>query len=589
MPAAATAVLSAQALAETPSIYTLVDDDDRDCLSFDSTWMSLKHYSTSSQQTEPVTTSDRSNQSAPTSTASTQTAVERSTEPLTSAELSADCTAFLARVLAMMEEHVLGNAQSHAFDGFSVSWDEDRAAVTRLHSLQHVPRATAAAFPPSCTALSWNSSGSLLAASYGHLQHSGWCSHAAFLAVWNVHRRLLDPAQADTVVELTSCVSSLAFHPSQPSLIAVGLHTGQIRLLDLSDVDDPVLCSSTISSLTHCEPVTALQWVPALYPATAATSGASLPSSHLLLSSGLDGKVLTWSPEARLAHPLQGALCAPSAVYHGHGASNAFPSIALTALSLSSDRLALVVGTQAGGVLRGLHSQRRAKGGQVKSGECRWTKDAYTLLDAAPLATKFDAKKLVEQHALLSSSSPVIDLPLLFSSPVPPALLYPALTSAAHRAHDGAVHAVAFSPFHAGLFLTVSADRAVRLYRVGREAELWAGVVGEGGVAGWDVCWSISRPLVFAVADCEGEVGVWDLAADWTKPVAALKAEESAAGGVAGTGVGVVRLSWNGDDGSVLAGVDVKGRAHVWQLSGKLSNVQPGEQRMLDRIGAASR
>ena len=143
---------------------------------------------------------------------------------------------------------------------------------------------------------------------------------------------------------------------------------------------------------------------------------------------------------------------------------------------------------------------------------------------------------------------------------------------------------VGFSPFCAGVFLTVSVDRTVRMYRVGREEEVWAGVVGEG-VAGWDVCWSVSRPLVFAVADCDGGVGVWDLAADGVKPVLVMRAEE----GGGGKGVGVVKLRWNTVDGSVLAGVDVKGRAHVWQLGGKLSSVQPGEQRMLESIGATSR
>ena len=234
----------------------------------------------------------------------------------------------------------------------------------------------------------------------------------------------MDPRRADMAVELTACVSALAFHPSSPSLLAVGLHSGQVRLLDLSNADDPLIAASTISSLTHCEPVTGLAWAPALYPVTSTTAPA-LPTSHLLLSCALDGKLLTWGLEAGLAHPAQGLLCAPSALWHGHGASNAFPSIALTSLSLSPDNLSLVTGTQGGGLLHSMHTQRRPKAGFVKSGECKWSKDAYALLDLAPLTTKFDAKRTVEQHALLTGGQPVIDLAALFGSPVGPGLLYP--------------------------------------------------------------------------------------------------------------------------------------------------------------------
>ena len=261
------------------------------------------------------------------------------------------------------------------------------------------------------------------------------------------------------------------------------------------------ICSSTIGALQHCEPITTLAFVPALYQATTAaapssnaddgshaqssTTVASL-ASHLLLSSSLDGKLLTWSFDNRLSHPIQGALCSPSAHYHGHGSSNAFTSLALSALSFSIDQRTYTAATEAGGLLRGLHSQHQKKSGHIKSGDLRWEKEAYAYVEAASVVNKFEAKKQIEQHVALQSKT-TIAVADVFASPVTPALLYPSLAVSAYRCHDGGVNAVRFSPFEKAVWLSVSDDRSVRLYVVGVERSVWScplpsGVAGLGRV-----------------------------------------------------------------------------------------------------------
>ena len=590
-------------LLDTPLIYAL-GDDDGDTIDIQTTWRSSKKHTHAAQQTDPLPSSDQSTQS--TSTAATATQTDDSDKSgqwgSENGQLSSGCVEWLASVLEAVEQQVLANVVSHAFDGYSVTWDEDRGAVTKLHTLQHKPptAAVAATFPPSCTAVAWNSTGSLLAVAYSHLQHSGWCSHTSSLALWNIHRRQLRAEQADSVVELASCITALCFHPNMPSVIVVGLHSGQIRVLDVSGGEDELICSSTIGTLQHCEPITTLAFVPALYhtTATAASSNADNTSSvssstiasltsHLLLSSSLDGKLLTWSFDNRLSHPIQGSLCSPSTHYHGHGSSNAFTSLALSALSVSIDNHTYTAATEAGGLLRGLHSQHQKKSGHIKSGELRWEKEAYAYVEAASVVHKFEAKKQIEQHVTLQSRS-TITVADVFASPVTPALLYPSLAVSAYRCHDGGVNAVRFSPFDRSVWLSVSDDRSVRLYVVGVERSVWSCPL-PSGVAGWDVCWSVSRPLVFACADCEGGVHVYDMLVDVLRPVLTLRTDEEEGGSGVGKAeaAGVVKLQWNTNDGSVLTGVDVRGRAHVWQLGGKLSSVQPGEQRRLEEIAAA--
>ena len=603
MPVEIASAVSAFSLLDTPAIYTL-GDDDGDSIEVPTTWLSSKKLNHAGQQTEPLQSSEQSTQSIDTAATATQTDAGGSSRQWGSDthQLSDDCVQWLSTVLSLVEQQVLANVSSHAFDGYSVSWDEDRGAVTKLHTLQHKPTAAAAAavFPPSSTAVAWNSTGSLLAVAYSHLQHSGWCSHTSSLALWNIHRRQLRAEQADSVVELASCITALCFHPTMPSVIAVGLHSGQIRVLDVSGGEDELICSSTIGALQHCEPITTLAFLPALYyttataappsdsdSATSASSAVASLGSHLLLSSSLDGKLLTWSFDNRLSHPVQGSLCSPSAHYHGHGSSNAFSSLALSALSFSIDNHTFTAATEAGGLLRGLHSQHAKKSGHIKSGELRWEKEAYAYVEATNVVHKFEAKKQIEQHCALQSKS-TITVADVFASPVTPALLYPTLAVSAYRCHDGGVNAVRFSPFERSVWLSVSDDRSVRLYVVGVERSVWSCPL-PSAVAGWDVCWSVSRPLVFACADCEGGVHVYDLLVDVLRPVLTLRTDDAEAGSSGGRAdaAGVVKLRWNTNDGSVLTGVDVRGRAHVWQLGGKLSSVQPGEQRRLDEIAAA--
>ena len=594
-------------LSATPALYELTDDDDRDLHSVSSTWRTRQVQYATSCETDPLATAEIACQSISTVSCSSQTAFDAAAAaPSPSAALPDDCLQWLSGAVQVMEAEVLRLPSSHAFDGFTVSWDEDREAVTRLHTLQHAASqqqsaaaaasgSSASAPAAACTAMAWNSAGSLLCVAYGQLQHAGWCSHSGLLAVWNIHRRLLDPARADLTLELQSCVSALCFHPTTPSLLAVGLHTGQIRLFDLSNAEEPqLLCSSAISALQHCEPVTALTFIPALHPSPAPAAAASstsaplppLPSSHLLLSASLDGKLLSWSLELRLAHPVSGAFCSPSSHYCGQGSSNAFPSLSITALSVSSDCEQYVVGTQGGGVLRGVHRQHAPRAGMVKRGEVRWTKAALLLFELAPAERQFEGKKAVELHAA-NVAATVVDAAVVFSSPLPPSSLYPSLAVAALRCHHAAVTALAFSPFHPSLVLSLSADRSLRLYCLGREQEVWSAVLSSAA-AGLDCCWSVSRPLVFAVADSEGGVEVWDLSADAMRAALVLRVDDTPAGN-AGRAVSVLKLRWNPTDGSVLSAVDGRGRCHVWLLSGKLSSPQPGEQRSLEAIADSQR
>ena len=54
---------------------------------------------------------------------------------------------------------------------------------------------------------------------------------------------------------LQSCLMCVAFHPSQPALIAGGTFSGEVWLWNIGIETDPLLASSGLSDLGHKEPI----------------------------------------------------------------------------------------------------------------------------------------------------------------------------------------------------------------------------------------------------------------------------------------------------------------------------------------------
>ena len=126
--------------------------------------------------------------------------------------------------------------------------------------------------PFQCTGVSFNASGNTIAVSYGN-DHQGFCDHRAGFSVWNLVRRTFDPNVAEQTFEtpvffhlflfsMKCCVSSVCFHPVMPSIIAVGLYTGEIRVYDLAGgIGDEMVMHSQLEDYTHKEPINNISWI----------------------------------------------------------------------------------------------------------------------------------------------------------------------------------------------------------------------------------------------------------------------------------------------------------------------------------------
>ncbi|XP_005992148.1 WD repeat-containing protein 34 [Latimeria chalumnae] len=367
----------------------------------------------------------------------------------------------LVKFLQTVEDNVIRelkkNVRSHAFDGFEVNWVDQNQTVSCLHTLQY-PEAQSQHLH--VTNVSWNATGSVIACAYGRLDDGDWSTENSFVCTWNLDRRGLNPKRPDMVLDAPSAVMCLAFHPTQPCLIAGGLYNGEVLLWDTSRTDDPLTHRTGLSEDTPTEPVYQICWI-------------QDPSRYQILSASTDGKVLIWQTkeESRLA--LQGgyALVAQQMPHNiklrkGRGDT----PIGVTALSFSRfDPDLFITGVEGGYLLK-----------------CSAGTGMLAMTNAA-------------------ASSVPLKAPAQFTfSP-----------------HCGPVYAVDCSPFHRHLFVSAGTDGHVRLYSMLQAHPLLSVQLSKTYL--FSICWSPRRPLVFAVATGEGKVLICDLGQGSVRPAATME------------------------------------------------------------------
>ena len=190
----------------------------------ESSWRGTRSVTDAEGQTDPIATSHQRTQEPRVQEAESQTApVDEGTQTADLAPSqpnrfvgdSAHLNAFLHESTAALEEQMLRNLATSAFDGHTVSWEEEHDQVSCLHSLKH-RGVLASTAPEACSALAWNAGGTVLAAAYGPLDRTDWASQSSMLCTWSVFRRQLDPAKADLALELQECLPASPSTPRTP-------------------------------------------------------------------------------------------------------------------------------------------------------------------------------------------------------------------------------------------------------------------------------------------------------------------------------------------------------------------------------------
>ena len=290
--------------------FDLSDAPDDPGVTFQSTWRLDVAVYDAEAQTDELEVVHQKTQFPKTEAIEIQTdaASDVTTQPLVRSGFQKlrELDSFLEHCTPLLEAQLRRNLASHAFAGHEVVWEEQHDTVECLHSLKHTG-ALANLSPDACTCVAWNAPGTTVAAAYGHLDKKDWPRVPSMVCVWSVFKRQLDPAKADHAIELETCLTSLAFHPADPSLLAGGAYNGDVLLWRIGDkkVIDPLVGKSVLTNYTHHEPVLQLCWTRDPSRALSAPDG-----GYVLASVGADGKLLMWSAQNNLQQPTQVSIAA---------------------------------------------------------------------------------------------------------------------------------------------------------------------------------------------------------------------------------------------------------------------------------------
>jgi WD40 repeat protein len=359
----------------------------------------------------------------------------------------------------------------------------------------------------------------------------------------------------------------LAFHPTQPNLLALGIFTGQIMILDIASQEDidPIMMRSTTDDLTHREPISGIEWV-----------HNAVSNDNLLASIGADGRILLWTLSNKLSNPISGIRLAPTSIYHGHGIlPNKHSTLGGMAFAFSPIVDGLVVaGTEAGGLIRCQIITPTQYHGRpdIRDGGLVWTAHAAALVHHSN-----ELHRQIERATIVRGLRRV-DLTEIWAAPLSPTDLYPVRVSLVYDTHAGPVRSIVFSRHHRHLFLTCSADGYFRVYHVLRSAPILSLDVSGTGLT--DARWSHCRPTVALITDAKGVVHVMDLLKNAHGPILSLPMNQ--------TGAPAISLALNKTDTTFMSSGDLEGNVSIWTLSTSLDTIQPNELVFFEHWNAIS-
>ncbi|XP_050396132.1 cytoplasmic dynein 2 intermediate chain 2 [Patella vulgata] len=489
-------------------------DEDLEPVEFQSCWKKERYTDEVGVQTKDLDVEDAGVQSKNYEDEGTQTDNSRGNYFQLAETDEGRLEKFLKKVEPRLCKILERNLKSVAFDDYVIRTYEDDLAVTCTHTLCHDELKDELQI----TGVSWNSTGSVLAATYGRFDHEDWCTHKAALCTWSLDRRDINPNKPNVVIDSPSCIMCLEFHPTNPAWVVGGNFSGEVLVWDLNKEDDLLISTSGIGDDAHREPVAKVQWI--LDPN-------SKGRSYNIISVGGDGKVLIWTmskkkPKLKL---VEGFVLMTQSLPRNMKVRGVRgdKEIGATCISFNSeDKDTFIVGSESGCIFKcNLHAQGNPAGSHIVS--------------SVPLRS-----------------------PVTFT----------------FNPHHGPVHSVDYSPFHRNAFLTSGMDQCIRIYNVLQDQPTITVEPGEGYL--YSAKWSPVRPTLLAAATEKGNLLLYDLKSDQlvpihkieasvdNKPVYTLQFNLTRRNLLAtGDGSGYIRVFKLGDDLSSLAPRDVEHLSHV--------------------------
>ncbi|KAL5022607.1 hypothetical protein ScPMuIL_001762 [Solemya velum] len=439
----------------------MFSDEILETVDFKSAWRKERSVRDSEAQTDELTTNSVAVQSLKRREKAVQTASEQKELRMVE-DNSPQLVNFLKSVESLMIKELEKNRRSRAFDDFSVSWEDESNAVSCIHTLCNEEFDEQLQI----TGLSWNSTGAVIAASYGRFDHKDWCTHRSALCTWNLDRQNINDKKPNTTMDSSSCLMCIQFHPKNPAWVAAGNFNGEVLVWNLNREDDMLMATSGIGNDAHREPVSKVHWIPDI---------SSKAKGYNLVSVSGDGKILVWKvdPGSPTLQLLDGFVVMTQSLPRSMKVKGVRGDKEVGIISISyncEDRELFIVGSESGAIFKcSMLTQGNPAGSHIVS--------------SVPLKS-----------------------PVTFT----------------YSPHHGPVYSVECSPFHRNAFMSAAMDQCIRLYSILQQTPVLTVEPGEGYI--FSAKWSPMCPTVFAATTESGNLLLYDLKRNQPVPVQKIQA-----------------------------------------------------------------
>ncbi|XP_012289001.1 WD repeat-containing protein 34 isoform X2 [Orussus abietinus] len=163
--------------------------------------------------------------------------------------------AFLKRVTPGVLVELDEAYGSSAFDNYEPSITDSESTTTiRLSAKVNISDDSTTKIK--INDLAWSIGGGVLASCHGIPSHSSWCDHLSKIEFFNLTRDDQFVETPSKVLELNACVTLLAYHPTEPSVVAAGLFNGDVLLWNLRDE----FSVTPLQVCTHGDSISSIYW-----------------------------------------------------------------------------------------------------------------------------------------------------------------------------------------------------------------------------------------------------------------------------------------------------------------------------------------
>lgn len=243
-----------------------------DVVSFNSELSTARLETSANVQTTEIVYAADDTQTTETRSVGIQTVNEQKTDAQVDYDKLAE---FMKKVTPGILEALDEAYATRAFDDYSPNVTETSSATVKLLKKISIPKEADTQIKISD--LSWSTVGGTLAVGLSHTYHEEWCNHLSTIQLYNLTTEDNVADAPIKTLETNGCVTTLCYHPTEPSIFATGLSNWDVLIWNLRN-DDSVV---PMHVCTHGDSISQVCWRPR-----------SANDVTLLLSSSRDGYIL---------------------------------------------------------------------------------------------------------------------------------------------------------------------------------------------------------------------------------------------------------------------------------------------------------